>query len=337
MTSNNQFGILEEVFYAFEEIIKRFYPKLNITGKGYAGPEFHYDLSKRFKDYKDTPYYFNDSLDLIHWTSLQNLSSIINNNELRLYDLNNSEDINEFNYAANILSLSKHQIKSIKRNYFAASFCRLEELHNPFLWNKYGKQYKGVAIHFTLENNLDDWETFFLSQVYYELPLDFQEFYSAIEELKQNYSYGPQFNFDLWRFAGFYKTKPFEDEKEIRLACAFPFKDFKESYEYSRKELKIEQDRNRIVNYIPLKLWSDPDSSHLKVLDIDPKMYLDLGYNLPTLPKLKINAIHFGEKCGLEKNEYWSMHSELKELFEWRLGYSIDLPLNMFEEKSNIT
>src|SRR5258705_14018605 len=110
MTDSSQFEILEKVFVEFEEIINAFYPDLNITGKGYAGPEFHYELSKRFIDYKGTPYYFNESLDLIHWTSLQNLSSIINNNEIRLYDLNNSEDIQEFNFAASILSLSPIQI-----------------------------------------------------------------------------------------------------------------------------------------------------------------------------------------------------------------------------------
>ena len=106
--SNSQFDILEKVFSEFEKIIETFYPELNVPSKGYAGPEFHFDLSKRFKEYKGTPYYFKDSLDLIHWTTLQNLSSIINNNEIRLYELTKSEDIEEFNYAAELLSLSYH-------------------------------------------------------------------------------------------------------------------------------------------------------------------------------------------------------------------------------------
>jgi hypothetical protein len=258
--------------------------------------------------------------------------NVVSLNEIRLYDLTNSEDIQEFNYAAELLSLSDHQLATIKQNYFAASFCSIEELENPYLWNKYGKEYKGVAIHFSIEDNLDNWETFFLSKVYYELPPKFKDFYIAIESLKQKYNNGPKFNFDLWRFAGFYKTKPFEDEKEIRLACAFPFKNHAESYKYSRKELKIEPDRNRIVSYIPLKLWTDPDSSYLKVLDLNPKMYSDLGFSLPDLPKLKIKSIYFGENCGLSKEEYWRMYSQLRELFEWRLGYKIELSLNLFEK-----
>ena len=104
-----------------------------------------------------------------------------------------------------------------------------------------------------------------------------------------------------------------------------------DSFKYIRKELKIENGRNRIVKYIPLKLWIDPDSSYFKSLDLPNISFGTFDFNKPNLPQLKIEQIHFGNKCGLCEEEYWKFQLELKEIFEWRLGYSIDLPLNLYK------
>ena len=154
-------------------------------------------------------------------------------------------------------------------------------------------------------------------------------FKSEIEELKNRYNNGPTVMTDNWRFAGFYKKDRFEDEKEVRLSCIFPFLQEVDSLKYVRSELKVEKGRNRIVSYVPLKLWNDPDSSYFKTLEIDTLNTDTFAYIIPQLPKLKIDSINFGINCGLSPDEYCQLHQHLLEMFQWRLGYNIELPLDI--------
>lgn len=329
MEHPTQQDILDKVLDEYRAILDKYYPDI-IDGMGYGGPNFHSTISKYFRNYKQTPFYYAGELKFVHWTSLANLSSIINNSEVRLYNLINSEDEDEFSYAGKLLSLSEQQISAIKERYFTASFCSYENLNSEYLWEKYGKSYAGVALVFSLVDNREQWDSFFLSDVYYELDSKFADFQNEIEQLKQKYNNGPTFMNDIWRFAGFFKKQHYKDEKEVRLSCIFPFRYESEYLRYVRRELKIESGRNRIVSYIPLKLWTDPDSSYLKTLDINKRTDDTFAFNRPELPQLKIEEIHFGNKCGLTKEEYWRFQYQLKEIFQWRLGYSIELPLNLY-------
>jgi len=138
------------------------------------------------------------------------------------------------------------------------------------------------------------------------------------------------FNFDNWRFAGFYKKTKYAQEKEIRLALISPFNSIVDELKFTRKELKLNKRRNRIVAYFPLKLWADPDSSFFKTLDIkDSKIINPFQYNHPYLPQLKIKAIYFG-KNSLPNSEYGNFYNEIREMINWRLGYEVELPLNTY-------
>ena len=327
---DSQFKFLENIFEEYQAIVKKFYPNIISNGMGYSGPNFHYDFSPYCKHYIKTPFYYNDNLKFVHWTTVTNLSSIINNSEIRLYNLDNSEDIDEFIYAGKLLTLSAKQVEIIKKNYFTTSFCSFENLENEFLWKTYGRDYRGVAIVFSIIDNRDEWENFFLSRVYYELDPTFEKFHDEIEKLKKH-SNNLTFNTDIWRFAGFYKKNHFQNEHEVRLACIFPFHSETDNLRYIRKELKIEKNRNRIVRYIPLKLWTDPESSYFRTLDIDKLSNNSFEYNKPELPKIKIDSVYFGKNCGLSNDEYFSFSNDLKEIFEWRLGYRIELPLNLYD------
>jgi len=330
MTNYTQEDILDKVFNEYRAILDKYYPDI-VDSMGYGGANFHCTISRHFRNYKKTPFYYNGELKLVHWTSLSNLSSIINNSEIRLYNLINSEDEEEFTYAGKLLSLTDSQITAIKDRYFTASFCSHDDLDNEFLWKKYGKNYEGVAIVFSFVENREKWKSFFLSNVYYELDLKFADFQNEIEILKTKYNNVPTFMNDIWRFAGFYKKQNYHDEKEVRLACIFPFRHEREYLRYVRKELKIEKGRNRIVSYIPLKLWTDPNSSYLKTLNIVNITTNDtLAFNGPELPQLKIDTIYFGNNCGLSSDEYWKFRIQLLEIFQWRLGYKINLPLNLY-------
>lgn len=330
MSSDTQQILLDKVLSEYDAIIQKYYPNIRSDGMGYAGPNFHHRFSIRYKDYKDTPFFYNDRPNLVHWTTLSNLSSIINNSELRLYSLHNSEDVDEFNYAAKLLDLSEQQINILKENIFTASFCSIDDLKNELLWKRYGRNYEGIAIVFSVVEEIDDWKNFFLSKIYYDLDRKFKEFQDELNALKEKYNNGPTFINDIWKFAGFYKKTQYSDENEIRLACILPFPSQIDSLKYIRKELRIQKDRNRIVGYLPLKLWVDPNSSYHRTLDLLEIKQNTFDYYKPELPKLKIESIYFGENCGLTKEEYWKFSNELKTIFSWKLGYDVEIPLNLF-------
>lgn len=102
MKHPTQQDILDTVLDEYRAILDKYYPDI-IDGMGYGGPHFHSTLSKHFRSYIQTPFYYSGELKFVHWTSLTNLSSIINNSEIRLYNLINSEDEQEFSYAGKLL------------------------------------------------------------------------------------------------------------------------------------------------------------------------------------------------------------------------------------------
>ena len=51
-----------------------------------------YKISAKNSDYKETPYYYKGK-KLLHFTSLSSLCEILNSNSLRLYTLNNCNDM----------------------------------------------------------------------------------------------------------------------------------------------------------------------------------------------------------------------------------------------------
>ncbi|TAG31330.1 MAG: DUF2971 domain-containing protein [Sphingobacteriia bacterium] len=264
----------------------------------------------------------------MHWTSLSNLSSIINNEEIRLYNLLNSKDTEEFKYAAKLLALSSDEIDCFKQNYFTISFCAGENLNDEYLWKKYGRNYKGVAIKFSFTDNPDNWKNFFLSEVHYKLDDKFSAFQEEIKALKSKYNNNLNFKTDNWIFAGFFKKPKFKKENEIRLSWISPFTDHDDSLKYERRELKIEKGRNRIVSYLPLKLWNDPNSFLNKTGTTNT---LNSETTLNTeVPQIKIDSIYFGKNCGLSPDEYNNMRLEILEMFQYGLGYSINLDEKLF-------
>ena len=57
-------------------------------------------VSKQNKDFIKTQYFFTESKKILHFTSLKALFSILNEKTLRLYNLTNSDDKEEYRYFA---------------------------------------------------------------------------------------------------------------------------------------------------------------------------------------------------------------------------------------------
>lgn len=254
---------LDEAYDQFRLSLDKYFPNL-FRSTGYCGPNFHAELPNENKAFRDTPYFYKGELSFIHWTSIDNLLSIINNREFRLYNLHNSNDENEFNFAAIELNMENDEIEYAKKYYYTFSFCKKEDLSNDYLWKEYGNDSSGVAIEFSIENNPIDWENYMISNVYYAIPGNFKPLVEELSELKQK---GIGFRgLNLGKFIGFHKKGDYHNEKEVRIATYFPFKNSEEYLKFAKTEFRIDKisKRNRITNYISLPLWVNNDSVYIK-------------------------------------------------------------------------
>lgn len=318
--------ILDKILEELRNLAQTKIPYLDlIRSSGYGGSNFHMIIPEETRFYSQSPYYYKDELRFIHWTKIENLVSIINTGEIRLYNLINSEDEDEFNYAADTLRLEPAYKAWVKDNYFTFSFCKIDNLNDPFLWRKHGSNYSGIAFEFSIQNKIDDWNNYFISNVYYSLPKEFSDFDKDFQEINTRYNNTLSLVFDIWKFAGFHKKSTFKDENEVRIGTCFPFKYADDKFKIARKEFRITGNRNRIVTYIPLKLWINfEDKNYPKEFysKDDIKKYNE---DLSTKPQIKIENIFFGENCGLSIDEFYKFREALTEMISFQLGYHVDI------------
>lgn len=121
---------------------------------------------------RDTQYGASVLGKYIHYTSLNSFCEIINSGELRLFNLNNLNDPNEFNHLIKEfdLKIDSEQIRYFKQRLFISSFCRYNEnIGDDFnLWRLYGDNGYGVGIVFEVINDTDDWDSILLGNVIYD-------------------------------------------------------------------------------------------------------------------------------------------------------------------------
>jgi len=291
--------------------------------------KFHARMSEENKAYKSSEYYFEGEMKFVHWTSVQNLLSIINTCQIRLYNLHNSADPEEFTYAASQLKLSEIQIDHSKNFLYTFSFSEIKEKDNTYHWENYGNNYIGVSIEFEIVNNPDEWDNFMLAPVNYELPQKISNLVEGLSVLKEKYQV-LEFDVDLGRLIAFHKNPKFKVENEIRLSSYFPFDTTQEYWKYCNTEFRLEHRRPRITNYFGLDLWVNNDSFFIKESypKYDRQNISDQNYFIKK-PKILITNISFGEECGITKTLYPMFRMKLEEVIRLKLGYKINLPINM--------
>jgi len=321
----------------FNSILYDCFRGLMLSGNSQSGPVFRANLHEDNRAYIQTDYFLNTekTTKYFHLTSVSNLLSILNSRTFRLYNLHTSNDVEEYGHVAKMIEIDEQRIKAIKHHLYTFSFCPLSEINNQKVWDIYGNKLGGVAIVFTIDNNPADWKRFHISTVKYETPQNFIEFKSRMQALKIKYPYY-QFDCDLSPLICFHKESKWKEEKEIRIAAYKPYKHFEEELKYSKPDIRLEKDRNRIVSYVELPIWVDNSSSNLRN---DQFPELDRTQNLPssffeTHPKLIIREIIFGQNCGIHPNEFDTYRRMIREIFDINYGYSIDMDYDLFQINS---
>lgn len=321
---------LDKLYDEFKSILKRHIPNLMIESCGYSGSNFDAKLSDKNKLFIGSDYFFNKGKKFVHWTSIQNLMSILNYREFRFYNLHNSSDEKEFKYAAQQFGITNESIEYSKSYLYTLSFCESKEITNEYLWTEYGKDYSGVAIEFEIVNDPQEWKNYMLSQVYYQIPAFVSKLKEEFEMFKNKYP-GATAHIDLGKLIAFHKQKKFSKELEIRIATYYPFKNVQEIEKYCNTEFRFEKDRPRETNYFGLKLWVNSDSPFIREENpqYDRSLNLEKDYFIHN-PKIKITNIYFGKNCGISSEEFIKFWGSLNRIVKFKLGYNINIEPNLY-------
>ncbi|GMN11363.1 hypothetical protein MTsPCn9_10300 [Croceitalea sp. MTPC9] len=327
----NREEYLDKVSDEFMSILHKYIPNRMIEGNGYSEMSFQARLSNKNNAFSKSQYYYKADNKFVHWTSVQNLMSIINYREMRLYNLHNSSDADEFAYAAEKLNLADNQIDYSKKYLYTLSFCKASELGNPDLWKDYGKNYEGVALEFEIVNNPNEWNNFMLSEVYYEVPKDFLELEKELNDFHKKYPDARTF-IDLGKLIAFHKRPDFSKELEVRLSTYFPFNNTEAYEKFCNTEFRFEKGRPRETDYFGLKLWVNNESPFVKSdkPEFDRRLVVDQSYFVEK-PQIRLTNIYFGKNCGISIQEFVPFWTKLKRITPMKLGYEIeDLALNLY-------
>lgn len=230
----------------------------------------------------NSKYYYEGEKKFIHYTKIENLLSIIREKGVRMYNLNNSNDPQEFNFAAEILKLENNQIDNGKKNIFSFSMSEINseyEGENPIMWRLYGNNGYGCAIIFEIVNNPKDWNYFHLSKIYYNEKDDIELFYEKSNVFQNKYPVS--LKYDLSRLITFHKDSIWKIENEIRLIGYF--KDI-----FNPKPLSeniffdLNKTKETSYNFLPL-VYNKNDNIENHLAKTNPLLKISkiiLGYNI---------------------------------------------------------
>ena len=171
-------------------------------------------LPEENRDLIGTPFCYTGENDFLHFTSIDNISGILNSKHLRLYNLHNMDDKFELNYASKNLSLKNSSLDD-KRDIFILSSCSASEIlkepskqRKHMLWKIHGRNGYGVIIRFKFINSLNRWYRFYLTRCFYDL--------GNFEQIKKLNELTRLETFDSL-MASFVKLPIYEFENEVRL------------------------------------------------------------------------------------------------------------------------
>jgi hypothetical protein len=188
-----------------------------LLGHSSGESKFEIDLGNDFAS--GTPYDTKNTR-FVHFTSLRNLQSIINENAIRLYSMVNVNDPWEYHYFTGD-EPENDKPSMVKSNTYILSLCDVSVLDGENilnLWRLYGNEGWGVAIEFDIKFHGASTvqSDYFLGKVIYQKPT-LEEFKVKLAEFEQrnNVKTDPT---KLMRIpACFHKNPHYRIEEEVRL------------------------------------------------------------------------------------------------------------------------
>lgn len=285
-----------------ENVLPYFIPGVSqntLIGLSLGGEKFEIDLGNNFAS--GTPYDPKNN-QFVHFTSLRNLHSIINENAVRLYNMENVNDPWEYHYFSGE-GLENDKLSKIKRNTYILSLCDKSVLEGENilnLWRLYGNRGWGVAIEFEIKCHVNSTfpDDYFLGKVLYQKPT-LEEFNIKLTEFEQrnNVKTDPK---ELIRIpACFHKNPYYRIEEEVRLMTFDSKSTRRATLIPEQKRYKWDFNaRNELVTYSSLKLGQGPENIWVTIKKIQlgfqhsEESFMQIEKHLNRLfSALKINSV----------------------------------------------
>ncbi len=224
--------------------------------------------------FKDSIYEYKGPNDFLHFTSAQNLNSILKQGFIRSSEFRHLTDRHELAFASKAINwddegTKDEEIEHLKETIFSTSLCEFNEtsLTDQFMWMQYANAAKGVAVRIKL--HIPEHNNCAIGKVIYG-----ENGLSTIKSIVQrarNYKkpgniFPGNFRSLLVPILAYHKVGAFSNEKEIRLL----FKHHKNAYE-KHKAAFIYQDinsQNNLRYFYPIflnekKYIDDPNKADL--------------------------------------------------------------------------
>lgn len=301
---NNAINMADEFL---DRVFKPYFPKIKynsiLTFGGESPPtSFEGELSKDCL-FDETDYKLETKNELIHFTTLQGLDSILESGYLRLSSIENLNDELEMTLGLNILKenikidISEDDLTNIKQNIFCLSSClnTPETITDTYMWQNYSNGGSGAVIVFEVENTNTD---LLFGKVQYgnnKLSV-FKQLTNKVFDFKSEFGdFMPDNLYEMMsNIFCFHKANKFHRENEVRLLIS----DKKYSIYNEHNNLFIEKVINgsnelRYIYKLVLKEriedWYNKNYSHRSDITIEdahkelPKICVKkiiLGYNV---------------------------------------------------------
>ncbi len=282
-----------------------------------------FKLSNSYNNiYKASPYYYDKQNLLIHYTSLDNLFSIINENAIRLYDLKFTNDPQEIFFSFKNLDFNKtfseYDLENLKNNLFNISFFEYKDenkIENFNHWRTYGKDGDGVILIFELFNsNMEYWNNVHFSKVYYGTDNDYfknlrtitneyNAFYDKYYKEDDTFINSPDF---FQKLLAFHKNGFWEEEDETRLIF------LSNNFQNSMKEKYYELNKfKKVSSYIKMPLYNynfseefkDKNATSGEIFIKLKKVILGYRYNEDEFVRIKDEYLNLCQSVDNEFNK----------------------------------
>lgn len=310
----------------------------NDIGTYVHGPTLNRELSA-------SKYYYRKSKKVLHFTSLKAAYSMINEKSLRLYNLHNSADTDEYTFIGNPIRPFYHRqgyneifinakIDDLKDTFFILSTTSVDELENSKFWKEYGDNGKGVAIEFEILNDPIDWDGFHFSPVFYG---ESDNWGCFLEQMTQTCEQNPRnrydFSFDMLYCLHKSALQTYIDEKEIRILAQRPKMNGFVFDAFVTKD--IGKDGFTAVKYLQLPLFAEKDytlSFSDQINEINQTNLYGHTFTignfadyLNRIPKIKISKVYVCRDFPLADDKYDEFVRSFSDLVYDKLGYSLEL------------
>jgi len=333
MERENQLDNLHNEFvYAVKKVLNiPFYESYGGADILSAPASFELEMTQKNQDLIGSPFFYENKENLLHFTSLQALTSIIKEQNIRMYNMHISNDESEYTYAANtfksIREKQGHKSQDIKEYFermktilFYLSLTKMNNLKNETLWEKYGDNKKGIAIEFSFLSNPEDWMHFYFSNVFYDQKYNFTPVFKVWNKIITKY---PKYSYSIEispLLALHKKAKKWQTEDEVRILL-HNYKTI-QLFDFGKIEDQISidfrSDKNRIdkdIKYFKLPLYNLTDKKPYNI------NYETLERCKGVYPQLKITNIYFGNDWISRPDKANLIFSEIKYLIFEKLGY----------------